>query len=150
MSVKFIPDGYHTITPYLIVDHVDKLDQLVEFLEAAFNATEKECVRNKDGRREHSNMQIGDSLVMLGYGPDVSGGAKAMLYLYVEDTDAMYHQAIKAGATSLMEPVDQFYGDRNAGVEGPCGHKWWIATHKEDLSPEELEKRAQAYYQEKS
>lgn len=92
----------------------------------------------------HAELRIGDSIVMLG---DVAGEFKPMrstIHLYVNDADTVYRRALQAGATSVREPADQFYGDRNAGVEDPCGNFWWIATHKEDVSPEELERRAAA------
>lgn len=136
--VKAIPEGYHTITPYLVADDADKL---IEFLKNAFNADINECMRGGDGKICHAELKIGDSKLMVGGKPG-QPMSSAMLYLYVEDTDALYHQAIAAGGKSILEPMDQFYGDRNSGVQDPCGNQWWIATHVEDLSIEELEKRA--------
>ncbi|MGP0066952.1 MAG: VOC family protein [Isosphaeraceae bacterium] len=144
MAVKPIPDGYHTVTPYLAVEGAGRL---LEFLVKAFDAVAHECMKRPDGTIHHAQVKIGDSLVMLA---DASGPWKprpSTLYLYVPDTDATYHRAIEAGATSLMEPVDQFYGDRNAGVQDPAGNFWWIATHLEDVSPEELQRRAEAHRQ---
>ncbi len=140
-NVKPIPDGYHTVTPYLIVEGVAGL---IDFLKQAFDAVETERVPGPDGKVGHGEVRIGDSVVMMG---EASGDWKPMpgsMYLYVNDTDATYKRALDAGATSLMEPADQFYGDRNAGVKDASGNMWWIATRKENLSPEELRRRAEA------
>ena len=142
MAVKPIPDGYHTITPYLVVQGVPKL---IEFLKEAFGGVEKECMKLPDGTVMHAEVRIGDSLVMMG---EARGQFKPMpgsLYLYVPDTDAAYKRALQAGGMTTMEPADQFYGDRNAGVMDPAGNLWWIATRQEDVSPEELERRAAAF-----
>jgi uncharacterized glyoxalase superfamily protein PhnB len=95
-----------------------------------------------DGTIMHVEVRIGDSKVMMGEPTGQFQPMPAMLYVYVKDTDATYLSAMRAGATSLMEPADQFYGDRNAGVEDPCGNRWWIATHKEDVPAEEMARRA--------
>jgi uncharacterized glyoxalase superfamily protein PhnB len=145
MAVKPIPDGFHTVTPYLVVNGVAKL---IEFLKQAFAAEVTGCLSRPDGTVMHAQVRIGDSMVMMG---EPQGEWKPMpgsLYLYVPDTDALYHRAIQAGGTSLMEPADQFYGDRNAGVKDPVGNFWWIATHNEDVSPEELARRAEAVMKE--
>ncbi len=92
----------------------------------------------------HAQVKIGDSFVMMGEPMGEFQPMPASIYLYVEDTDATYQRALEAGATSIMEPADQFYGDRNAGVKDPFGNLWWIGTHIEDVSPEEIEKRAKA------
>ena len=140
-NVKPIPDGYHTVTPYLIVEGVAGL---IDFLKQAFDAVETERMPGPDGKVGHGEVRIGDSVVMMG---EASGDWKPMpgsIYLYVNDTDATYKRALDAGATSVMEPADQFYGDRNAGVKDASGNMWWIATRKENVSPEELRKRAEA------
>jgi uncharacterized glyoxalase superfamily protein PhnB len=142
MPVNPIPAGYHTVTPYLTVADAR---QQVEFVKQAFNATIKELIESKDGGVSHAELKIGDSIVMIGQANEPWKPTSSSLYLYVEDTDALYQQALKAGATSLMEPADQFYGDRNAGVSDPNGNQWWIATHVEDMSPEELQRRAAAH-----
>jgi uncharacterized glyoxalase superfamily protein PhnB len=142
MAVKPIPDGYHTVTPYLVVQGVA---QLIDFVKQAFGAEAKECMQAPDGSVMHAEVKIGDSMVMMG---EAKGEHKPMpccLYLYVPDTDAVYRRALQAGGTSLMEPADQFYGDRNAGVKDFAGNYWWIGTRKEEVPPEELEKRAAAY-----
>src|SRR4030081_1144777 len=141
MAVKPIPDGYHTVTPYLIVPGVAKL---IDFLKAAFDAKEIHRMATPDGRIMHAEVKIGDSPVMLGEPMGEWKPMPCMMYLYVKDTDAVYNQALKAGATSAMEPADQFYGDRNAGVKDGTGNLWWIATHKEDVAPEEMKKRSEA------
>ncbi|MCH9745079.1 MAG: VOC family protein [Gammaproteobacteria bacterium] len=143
MSVNYKPEAYHTVTPYVVVEDPAKL---IAFLEATFNAVITECIRSKEGAVKHAELKIGDSIVMTGANHEDKPSA-AMLYLYVEDTDATYQKALTAGAKSLMEPADQFYGDRNAGVEDMFGNRWWIATHVEDVAPEELEKRSQAFHE---
>jgi PhnB protein len=140
-NVKPIPDGYHTVTPYLVVEGVE---ELIDFLKQAFDAVETERIPGPDGKVGHGEVRIGDSVVMMG---EASGEWKpmpGMIYLYVNDTDATYKRALEAGATSVMEPADQFYGDRNAGVKDASGNMWWIATRKENVSPEELRRRAEA------
>jgi PhnB protein len=131
-TVKSIPDGYHTVTPFLLVQGADKL---IEFVKNAFNAKEAECYTMPDG-------SIGDSVIMLSeamgeeYKPTTAG-----IHLYTEDCDATYQRALEAGAVSTKQPTDEFYGDRSAGVKDKFGNHWWIATHKEDLSKEEIMKR---------
>lgn len=139
MSVKAIPEGHHTVTPYLVVDDAARL---IDFLKQAFQAVEIHRMQGPDGRVRHAEVKIGDSMVMLG---EAQGQWKALpcaLYLYLENCDAVYQQALKAGATSLTEPADQFYGDRQGGVIDPFGNQWWIATHIEDVSSEEMARRA--------
>ena len=140
-NVKPVPDGFHTITPYLTVPAVGKL---IDFLKRAFDATEIERMQRPDGTVHHAEVKIGDSIIMLGEPPDPSKSKPAALYLYVNDVDATYRRAILAGATSLSEPADMFYGDRGAGVEDGSGNTWWIATHIEDVAPEEVQRRAVA------
>jgi uncharacterized glyoxalase superfamily protein PhnB len=143
MAVKPIPDGFHAITPYLTVPGVAKL---IAFLKEAFGAEETHpTMTGPDGRVMHAELAIGDSRVMLGEPGGKWQARPTTLYLYVKDTDATYRRALQAGAKSLMEPADQFYGDRNAGVEDPSGNYWWIATHIEDVSPQEMQQRAQAF-----
>ncbi len=141
MAVKPIPDGYHAVTPYLTVQGVPKL---IDFLKQAFEAQEIERMTQPDGTIGHAEVRIGDSVVMMGEARDEWKPMPSGIYLYVNDTDAVYKRALQAGATSIMEPADQFYGDRSAGVKDSSGNHWWIATHKEDVPPAELKKRAQA------
>lgn len=139
MAVKPIPEGHHSVTPYLLVDDVARL---IDFLTRAFQAVETLRMPRPDGKIGHAEMKIGDSMVMMGQPQGQGKPTPSTLYLYVQDTDAVYRRALAAGATSITEPTDQFYGDRNAGVQDPCGNLWWIATHIEDVSPEELARRA--------
>lgn len=141
MPVKPIPDGYHTLTPYLVVENAATL---ITFLEEAFGGVEISRTTMPDGTILKAVVTVGDSPVILGEARGDFGPMPASIYLYVEDTDATYKRALAAGATSLMEPGDQFYGDRNAGVKDPCGNCWWIATRFEDVPAEEIERRAAA------
>lgn len=141
MTVKPIPDGYHSVTPYLAVQGVEKL---IDFLTKTFDARELFRLRRADGATAHAEYKIGDSIVMMGE-PMESGKAKpATLYVYVTDVDTTYRRAVQAGAKSLSQPTNMFYGDRSASVTDPCGNDWWIATHKEDVTPDEMARRAQA------
>jgi uncharacterized glyoxalase superfamily protein PhnB len=115
---------------------------MLEFVQAAFGATLHEAIAGEDGRIRHAEVQLGDSKVMIGQAREDNPARPGSLYLYVEDTDANYQRAMAAGAKSLMEPADQFYGDRHGGIEDPLGNYWWIATHVEDVTPEEMERRA--------
>ena len=141
MAVKPIPDGYHSVTPYLVVQGVAKL---IDFLKQAFDAKEIERMAGPDGSVMHGEVRIGDSVVMMGEAWGESKPIAAALYLYVNDTDVTYRRALQAGATPLREPADQFYGDRSGGVKDPAGNQWWIATRKENVSPEELARRVAA------
>ena len=139
-AVQPVPDGYRTVTPYLVVGDVPRL---IQFLEQAFGATELMRTPRPDGTGVmHAEVQIGDSRVMLGEAPATSPPMPGCIHLYVVDTDALYHLALQAGATSLREPANQFYGDRVAGVQDPLGNQWWIATRVENLSPVEIALRA--------
>jgi uncharacterized glyoxalase superfamily protein PhnB len=137
MAVKAIPEGFHSVTPYVLVEDGAKF---IDFVQQAFGAELCERMENPDGSVRHAQVKIGDSFVMLG--KPQGEGMPASLYLYVPDCDAVYQRALAAGATSIMEPADQFYGDRGAGVTDPCGNLWWIGTHIEDVSSEELARRA--------
>jgi PhnB protein len=140
-GVKPIPDGYHTVTPYLTIRDVPRL---IEFVQQAFGATEILRMPGPDGAVVHAEVAIGDSRVMMGEANASSPPMPGNIHLYVVDADALYHLALQAGATSLREPTDMFYGDRMAGVRDPVGNYWWIATHKEDLPPAELARRSAA------
>lgn len=141
MAVRAIPEGYHTVTPYLVGPDVAGL---LKFLAAAFGATETERVTDPGGAVRHAEVQIGDSRVMMGEPTGDYASMPAMLQLYVEDVDAVYQRAIRAGGASIEEPADQFYGDRRGGVRDPNGNQWWISTRKENLSHEEIARRAAA------
>jgi PhnB protein len=134
-----VPTGYHTVTPYLAVSDAQSL---VDFMVKVFDAKEREIIRTPDGQIRHAEVQIGDSIIMVGTTSSTYGTATATLYVYVDDADARYQKALAAGATSLREPADQFYGDRHGGVKDANDITWWIATHIEDVPPEELARRA--------
>jgi len=138
-----IPPGFHTVTPYLLVHGVPRL---IDFLKAAFGATELERFTTDDGAVMHAQVRIGDSIIMMGEAG--RGGCEAIpgaLYLYLPDADAAHAAALRVGATELMPVADQFYGDRMGGVKDPTGNTWWIATHKEAIPTEELARRAKAH-----
>ena len=148
-KVKPIPEGYHTATPYLIVKDAARA---IEFYKKAFGATELMRMPGPGGKIGHAEIKIGDSPIMLadevpGMGfrsPESLGGSPISILLYVEDVDAVFSEALAAGAKVQRPVADQFYGDRTGGVTDPFGHVWYIATHKEDVSPEEMKKRAAA------
>ena len=139
MTVKPVPAGYHTVTPYLTVKGANVL---VDFMTKAFGAREAHVMRGPNGEVWHGDLVIGDSHVMLGEANGPWEPMPSQLYLYLPDCDATYTQALAAGATSIQEPKTQFYGDRHGAVKDPVGNTWWIATHVEDVPPDELEKRA--------
>ncbi len=139
-QVKPVPEGYHTITPYLVVDGAEKN---IHFMKEAFGAkVVHEPMMRPDGKIMHAELKIGDSLLMISDPHERAQPTSVMLYLYVPNVDSVYQKALKAGAKSLMEPTDQFYGDRSGGVMDPAGNRWFIGTHVEDVSPAELKKRA--------
>lgn len=147
-DVKPIPEGYHSLTPYLIVDGAA---QALEYYKNAFGATELFRMEH-DGKIAHAEMKIGDSPFMLSdeqpqqghRGPKSLGGSAVGLMIYVDDCDAIFNKAIEAGATEVRPLADQFYGDRSGTLTDPFGHVWTVATHKEDVSPEEMDKRMAA------
>jgi PhnB protein len=140
-KVKPVPDGFHTITPYLVVDGAEKL---VGFMQDALGAQyEHEPTKRPDGKIMHATLKIGDSLLMISDSSEQAKATNTMLYVYVPNVDATYQKALKAGATSVMEPADQFYGDRSGGVKDPAGNSWFFGTHIEDIAPAELKKRAE-------
>lgn len=141
MAVKPIPDGYHSVAPYLVVEGAARL---LDFVKRAFDAEETMRLAAPQGRIGHAEIRIGDSAVMIADVPAGSAPMPATIHLYVADADATYRRALDAGATSLHPPTDQFYGDRNAGVIDPAGNRWWIATRIENLSRDELARRAEA------
>ena len=140
-KIPYKPEGYHTVTPYLVVKDVAKL---IEFIKHAFDGKLTEQMDQPDGNITHAEMRIGDSVVMMGQASENEPPTTTMLYLYLEDTDAAYRQSLSAGASSLREPRDEFYGDRSAGVKDAFGNQWWMATHIEEVPPEEMQRRAAA------
>ena len=155
MTAKPIPDGYHTATPYLIVQNGAAA---IEFYQQAFGATELMRLTNPGGKIGHAEIKVGDSPIMLadempemGFrSPQSIGGAGISLLLYVEDVDARFRQATDAGAKVVSPVQDQFYGDRSGTLEDPFGHVWTLATHTEDVSMEEINRRAEAYFKQQS
>jgi uncharacterized glyoxalase superfamily protein PhnB len=143
MTVKPIPEGYHTVTPYLVVPGAAIL---IEFLKQAFAAEENRRTLHPEGYIMNAEVKIGDSTIMVSEAREECKPMLGLIYLYVENADATYENAIKAGGTSIMEPKDEFYGDRSAGVKDPTGNYWWIATHQEDVSSEEVEQRIQKLF----
>ena len=141
---KPIPEGFHTVTPYLIVDGAEKV---IGFMQKAFGAFfDHEPTKRPDGKIMHATLKIGDSMVMISEASEHAKAMPIMLYLYVPNADASYQQALKAGATSIMEPADQFYGDRTGGVKDATGNSWFFGTHVEDVAPAEMQKRAEAFF----
>jgi Uncharacterized protein conserved in bacteria len=149
MAAKPIPAGYHTVTPYLIINGAARA---LEFYKKAFGAEERVRMADPTGKIGHAEIQIGDSMVMLadehpqmGYkGPSSPGVTPVSLHLYVQDVDAMGARAVAAGATVMRPIQDQFYGDRSGTFIDPFGHVWTISTHQEDIAPDEMARRAHA------
>jgi PhnB protein len=147
MPVKPVPDGYHSVTPYLIISGAAAA---LEFYKKSFGATELLRMDAPGGKIAHAEIKIGDSPIMLadehpdmGYrSPQAIGGTPVSIMIYVEDVDAVFNRTVAAGAKVRQPVKDQFYGDRSGAVEDPFGHVWTIATHKEDLTPEEIGRRA--------
>jgi uncharacterized glyoxalase superfamily protein PhnB len=145
MSVKPIPDGYHTLTPFLTVRDAERA---IEFYKNAFGAESRGVMKGPDGKVMHAEIKIGDSVVMLSdefpdfgsVSPQGLGGSPMGLHIYVDDVDASFDRAVKAGAQVEMPVMDQFWGDRYGRLKDPFGHKWSIATHKKDLSMDEMKK----------
>jgi PhnB protein len=150
-KVKPIPEGYHTITPYLSVNGAAAA---IDFYKKAFGAQELFRMPAPEGKIGHAELQIGDSRVMLAdefaemgfLSPKSIGGTAVMMHLYVEDVDATFPRAVAAGATVTKPVKDEFYGDRGGQVEDPFGHRWYVSTHKEDLTMEEIDKRREATF----
>ena len=148
-TVKPIPDGYHSVTPYLIIKGAA---DAIDFYKKAFGATELFRMAQPDGKIGHAEIKIGDSPIMLAdefpemkyLGPQTLGGSSVSLMIYVDDVDSVFNQAMAAGGRQERPVEDKFYGDRGGSLVDPFGHVWHIATHKEDVSPDEMEKRAAA------
>lgn len=152
--VKAIPEGYHSVTAYLSIAGAA---QAIQFYQKAFGAQELLRLPAPNGKVGHAELQIGDSRIMLAdeepsmgsFGPRSVGGTPVTLMIYLENVDNVFERAVAAGARVLKPLKDQFYGDRSANLEDPFGHKWIIATHIEDVSPEEIDKRVKAMAEEK-
>jgi PhnB protein len=149
MAAKPIPDGYHSATPYLVVRGAAAA---IDFYKKAFGATEVMRFADPSGKVGHAEIQIGDSRIMLGdempemgaRSPQTIGGSPVGICLYVENSDAVFSRAIAAGGKQLRPLQDQFYGDRSGTLTDPFGHQWTVATHKEDVTPDELRRRFDA------
>jgi len=147
--VKPVAVGYHTVTPYLMFSGASAA---IEFYKKALGASEVMRLDDPNGRIHHAEIKIGDSCIMLAdehpelqaLSPKTIGGSPVSLHVYVEDVDAAVDRAVKAGAKLVRPVADQFYGDRSGGVEDPFGYRWFIATHKEDLTIDEIRRRAAA------
>lgn len=144
-----VPEGFHTVTPHIVVREAAKA---IEFYRKAFGAVERYRMPGPDGKLMHAEIQIGNSIVMLvdemqfARSPQSLGGSPVTIHLYVEDADGWFGRAVKAGAKPSMPIMDAFWGDRYGKVTDPFGHEWSIATHKEDLTPEQIQKNAEAFF----
>ena len=148
MAVKPIPDGYHTATPYLVVNGAARA---IEFYKNAFGAQELMRMGGPEGKINHAEIKIGDSPIMLSdevmgnKSPQALGGSPVAIFLYVNDVDRVFNQAIAAGAKEEMKPANMFWGDRYGKLTDPFGHSWSLATHVEDVAPQEMEKRGREW-----
>jgi PhnB protein len=150
MNVKAIPDGYHSLTPYMTVRDAARA---IEFYKQAFGAVEKGVMKGPDGKIMHAELRIGDSIFMLAdespefgsLSPQSAGGSGTGLHIYIEDVDSAFDRAVKAGASVEMPVADMFWGDRYGKLRDPFGHKWSIGTHRADLSMEEIEKAQEEF-----
>lgn len=146
-AAKPIPDGYHTVTPYLVVHDASRA---IDFYQRAFGAREVMRMNGPQGKIAHAELKIGDSMIMLsdempqaaGRSPHSLGGSTAGMFLYVKDVDSVFNQAVAAGARADSDLADMFWGDRYGKLTDPFGHQWSLATHKEDVAPQEMQKRA--------
>ncbi len=152
-GAKPVPEGFHTLTPHLVVRDAPRA---IDFYKRAFSAEVKGVHYTPDGKVMHATLKIGDSMLMLndefpGMGalsPQSLSGSPVTINIYIEDVDRLFNQAVSAGAVVTMPLKDQFWGDRYGAVKDPFGHNWSLATHKEDVAPEELEKRGKAVFAE--
>jgi PhnB protein len=138
-KVKSVPEGFHTVTPYLVVDGAN---ELIDFIKNGFGGEEKYRMNTDNNRISHATMKVGDSMLMISDTMSNLQPQLSMLFLYVDDVDSTYQKAIDAHGESIQEPHDEFYGDRVSIVRDRWGNEWWIATHKENVEGEELERRA--------
>jgi len=139
MIAKAIPDGYHTVTPYLMVKDAGRF---IEFMSSVFNAKVTEQLKRPDGGIGHTEMRVGDSVIMLSEAMGSHQPTPVMLYIYVDNVDTLFERAVRAGGEVVAKLEQQFYGDRAGGIKEPTGNTIWIATHVEDVAPDELKRRA--------
>ncbi len=150
-KVNPIPQGYHTITPNMVVKEAENA---LEFYKRAFGADETVRMPGPDGRIMHAELRIGNSMIMLAEerlemdakSPKTLGGTPVGFYVYVENVDTAWKRAVDAGASSIMPLADMFWGDRTGCLEDPFGHRWWLAQHVADLTPEEIQKGQEAFF----
>jgi PhnB protein len=145
-SVRAVPEGYHTVTPYLVVDNAQGL---IEFIKNAFDGKQNFIAKRDDGGIMHAAVSIGDSTLMISDTMEGMEAQTSMLYLYLEDVDAVFRRAVQAKATSVREPATEFYGDRAGAVKDQWGNMWWIATHVEDVEEQELKRRSEQFMKER-
>ena len=145
-AVKPVPEGLHTVTPYLVCDNAAAL---IQFIENAFNGKKSFEMKRDDNRIMHATVSIGDSTIMISDTMEGVNAVTGMLYLYLDNVDEVYAKAIKAKAAKVREPQTEFYGDRAGAVRDEWGNIWWIATHVEDVDEKELERRAKAVQKER-
>ena len=143
-KVQPVPQGYNSVTSVLISDGATRL---IEFIKQTFDAQERERVPSPGGRIAHAELKIGDSIIMLSDSSEEWKATPGNLYVYVDEVDGVYQKALRAGAVTIREPKNQFYGDRNASVKDPFGNIWGIATHVEDVSPDEMQRRMKAEFE---
>lgn len=146
-TINAVPEGFHTITPYMVVADPARL---IDFFKRAFDAKEIHRTTAPNGTVMHAQIEIGNSKMMLGAAMGPYKPSPCLLYMYVSDADSVFKRAVEAGGTVVHEPSDQFYGDRNGTLTDLAGNTWTIATHIEDLSAEELEKRARDMFEKRS
>jgi PhnB protein len=142
MAVKPIPEGYQSVTPYLIVEGAA---ELIDFVQEAFGAEQRFRMDTPDGSVAHAEVTIGDSVVMTADASEEWPAKPGALHLYVEDCDTVFRRAVAAGATEIQEPRNEFYGDRSGCVRDPAGNIWWVVTHVEDVPEDEMAQRAEAW-----
>jgi PhnB protein len=145
-SVRAVPEGYHTVTPYLVVDNAR---ELIDFIKNAFGGKETFQMKRDDGKIMHATASIGDSTVMISDTMEGMEAQTSMLYLYLEDVDSVFKKALQAKATVVREPRTEFYGDRAGAVKDRWGNVWWMATHVEEVDQKELERRAEKVMKER-
>lgn len=138
MAANYIPEGYHTVTPYIITKDADGV---IDFLKKTFDASVKMEMRAPDGKVGHAEVLIGDSHIMISDSNELHAPMPSMIYIYVQNVDDNYKRALAAGAESLREPTDEFYGDRSCGVKDRAGNQWWIATHQKQVAMGEMQEK---------
>lgn len=152
-AAKAVPEGYHTITPVLTLDNAA---QTIDWYKKALGAEEISRSLGPDGKIMHAELKVGNSRIMVNdvlmgmKGPQAFGGSPASLWLYVDNSDAAFDRAVKAGAKVQMPIADQFWGDRAGSIADPAGYSWWIATRKEDLTQSEMQQRAAEFFKQQA